>query len=72
MNEIPRLYHNTMIPVSAPSQVTPARPTDTNPNRVKLEQERRGQSERRKKNKKPVIDRRVSSDRRGPRFEGKA
>jgi hypothetical protein len=71
MNEIPRLQHTQYINVSTPSQVAPARPIADKPQSVN-EQERRNHSDRRKRNKKPLIERRTSSDRRGPRFEAKA
>jgi hypothetical protein len=71
MNEIPRLYHHNMILVNTPSQVAPARPVADKTQSIG-EQDRRQTQERRKRNKKPVIDRRVSSDRRAPRFDAKA
>jgi hypothetical protein len=74
MNEIPRLYHNNTVitPNSQPTQVTPARATETDPKRLQVNDDRRQREERRKKKKQPVIERRVSSDRRGPRFNGRA
>lgn len=71
MNEIPRLNHNTMIYVSTPSQVAPARPIADKTESV-AEYDRRRQPDRRKRNKKPLIERRVSSDRRAQRFDAKA
>lgn len=70
MNEIPRL-NNTMVYVNTPSQVAPARPAADKTQSVP-EYDRRQQSDRRKRNKKPLIERRVSSDRRAPRFDAKA
>jgi len=70
MNEIPRLYHHNMILVNTPSQVAPARPIADKVKSVG-EHERRKDPERRKRNKRPVVDRRVSSDRRSHRFEAK-
>lgn len=71
MNEIPRLQHTQYVSVSTPSQVAPARPIADKPQSVN-EQERRKHSDRRKRNKKPLIERRTSSDRRAHRFEAKA
>jgi len=71
MNEIPRLYNNNMILVNTPSQVAPARPVADKTQSIG-EQDRRKTQERRKRNKKPVVERRVSSDRRAPRFDAKA
>lgn len=70
MNEIPRLQHNQYITVSTPSQVGPARPIADKTESIN-EQDRRRSSERRQRNKKPLIERRTS-DRRAPRFEAKA
>lgn len=70
MNEIPRLQHNQYINVTTPTQVAPARPIADRTQTIS-EHERRKQSERRKRNRKPLIERRTSSDRRGPRFEAK-
>ncbi|GAB4288339.1 MAG: hypothetical protein Kow0083_00870 [Methylophaga sp.] len=71
MNEIPRLSQYNMISVSPPSQVSPARPV-ADKTRSVSESDRRRQQDRRKRNKKPMIERRVSSDRRGRRFDAKA
>jgi|GEM_PF-909578 len=71
MNEIPRLQHNPYISVSLPTQVAPARPVADKTESIS-EHDRRKQSDRRKRNKKPLIERRTSSDRRAPRFEAKA
>lgn len=71
MNEIPRLYHHNMVQVNTPSQVAPARPVADKAQSVG-EHERRNHPERRKRNKRPVIERRVSSDRRSRRFDAKA
>lgn len=71
MNEIPRLQHTQYISVSTPSQVAPARPVADKTESIG-EHERRKQSDRRKRNKKPLIERRTSSDRRAPRFDAKA
>ncbi|HEC74733.1 MAG TPA: hypothetical protein ENI26_10245 [Methylophaga aminisulfidivorans] len=57
--------------VSSPSQVQPPQPA-TAPPKSDNEMERRARQERRRRNKKPYIERRVSSDRRGPRFYSKA
>ncbi|WP_237700540.1 hypothetical protein [Methylophaga thiooxydans] len=72
MNEIPRLYHHNMILVNTPSQVAPARPITDKPQSTGEQDRRKQPPERRKRNKKPVVERRVSSDRRGTRFEAKA
>ncbi len=71
MNEIPKLYHNTMITISPPTQVEPARPM-TQQTKQAIDRDRRQRYERRKRNQKPFIERRVSSDRRAQRFEAKA
>lgn len=71
MNEIPRLQHSQYINVTTPTQVAPARPVADRTQTIS-EHERRKQSDRRKRNRKPLIERRTSSDRRGPRFEAKA
>ncbi|MCX4188247.1 hypothetical protein [Methylophaga sp. OBS4] len=71
MNEIPRLYHHNMLIVNTSSQVAPARPVADKTQSVG-EFDRRRHAERRKRNKKPAVERRVSSDRRGPRFDAKA
>jgi hypothetical protein len=71
MNEIPRLNHHNMITINTPSQVAPARPVSDRTQTVSG-YERRKQPERRKRKQKPLIERRVSSDRRGPRFDAKA
>ncbi|WP_438970023.1 hypothetical protein [Methylophaga sp.] len=71
MNEIPRLYHNNLIQVNTPSQVAPARPIADKTQSVGSNERRRPQ-ERRKRKKKTVVERRVSSDRRSPRFDAKA
>lgn len=71
MNEIPRLYHNTMITISAPSQVEPARPAAQEA-KTTNDSDRRQRYDRRKRNQRPFIERRVSSDRRSQRFEAKA
>ncbi|WP_292440629.1 hypothetical protein [Methylophaga sp.] len=70
MNEIPRLSHYNMVTVSTPAQVGPARPIADKTKSVS-EFDRRHQPDRRKRNKKPRIERRVSSDRRAPRFDAK-
>lgn len=70
MNEIPRLSHYNMVTVSSPTQVGPARPI-ADKTRTVSENDRRQQPDRRKRNKKPMIERRVSSDRRGPRFDAR-
>jgi hypothetical protein len=73
MNEIPRLQYTQFISVSTPTQVAPARPVADKTQSVSVnEQDRRKHSDRRKRNKKPLIERRTSSDRRAPRFEAKA
>jgi hypothetical protein len=51
--------------------VAPARPVADKTQSVN-EQDRRKHSDRRKRNRKPLIERRTSSDRRAPRFEAKA
>ena len=71
MNEIPRLNHHNMVLVNTPSQVAPARPIADKTQSIG-ESERRNHPERRKRNKKPIVERRVSSDRRSARFEAKA
>lgn len=71
MNEIPRLNHQNLVYTSTPSQVAPARPV-TDKTQTVAEYDRRKQQDRRKRNKKPLIERRVSSDRRAPRFDAKA
>ena len=71
MNEIPPLYQHTMVLVKTSSQVSPARPASDKTDSV-AEYDRRKQPDRRKRNKKPVVERRVSSDRRARRFEAKA
>lgn len=71
MNEIPRLQYTQFISVSTPTQVAPARPVADKTQSVN-EQDRRKHSDRRKRNRKPLIERRTSSDRRAPRFEAKA
>ncbi|BDZ75183.1 hypothetical protein GCM10025857_67720 [Alicyclobacillus contaminans] len=71
MNEIPKLYHNAMITISPPSQVEPARPAAQEA-KLTNDADRRQRYDRRKRNQKPFIERRVSSDRRAQRFEAKA
>lgn len=71
MNELPRINNITpVITVNTSSQVVPARPIADKTESV-ADYDRRQQPERRKRNKKPLIERRVSSDRRGPRFDAK-
>ena len=72
MNEIPRIQHNPLVTVSAPSQVAPARPVADRTQSIQENSERRRRNERRKRNTKPAVDRRTSSDRRAPRFDAKA
>lgn len=71
MNELPRINNLTpVLTVNTHSQVTPARHIDDKTTTV-AEYDRRRQPDRRKRNKKPVVERRVSSDRRAPRFDAK-
>ncbi|MAX50350.1 MAG: hypothetical protein CMH22_00040 [Methylophaga sp.] len=60
-----------MITISPPSQVEPARPA-TQETKLAKDTDRRQRYDRRKRNQKPFIERRVSSDRRAHRFEAKA
>lgn len=72
MNELPRINNLTpVLTVNSHSQVAPTRRIDDKTTSVP-EHDRRSQAERRKRNKKPVVERRVSSDRRGQRFDAKA
>jgi hypothetical protein len=72
MNELPRINNLTpVLTVNSHSQVAPAHRIDDKTTSVP-DYDRRSQDDRRKRNKKPVVERRVSSDRRGHRFDAKA
>lgn len=72
MIEINRIYTTQPgVMNNTRASVTPTQSTAAAPEPV-INQERRKQHDRRKHNKKPVIERRVSSDRRSPMFDAEA
>ena len=72
MIEINRIYTTQPgVMNTTRANVTPSQAATATPEPV-IEQERRKQRDRRKHNKKPVIERRVSSDRRSPMFDAEA
>lgn len=71
MNNIPPLSQYLMQINNVPTQVAPARPVMDRP-ATNGAVERRLFAERRRVNKRPGIERRVSSDRRHQRFYAKA
>lgn len=71
MNDIPRLTPTYSLSALTSWQVEPARPVADRTQAVPVA-ERRRQPDRRKRNRRPRVERRVSSDRRRPRFDAKA
>lgn len=71
MNELPKVNTLTAFTYIPDRDVAPTRRIADKNIEIDQDERRRG-TERRKRNQKPLIERRVSSDRRSPLFDEKA
>ena len=69
--DISRIYHNNFLITPSSHPVNPGQAT-ADKTQPSIQEERRQQRERRKRKQKTIIERRVSSERRGPAFDAKA
>lgn len=69
--EISRIYHNNFLITYSTQPVNPAQPT-ADKTQPSIQEDRRQRRERRKRKQKTLIERRVSSERRGPSFDAEA
>ena len=66
--DISRSYHNNFLITYSTKPVNPGQPAADKTQHT-IQEDRRQRRERRKRKQKPVIERRVSSERRGPAFD---
>lgn len=71
MNELPRINTHSVMVYKTQTNVTPTTHIAGAPLKVE-EHERRKMTDRRRQKNSPIVERRVSSDRRSPRFDAKA
>ncbi|MCB2426558.1 hypothetical protein [Methylophaga pinxianii] len=71
MMDISRIYHNNFLITYSTHPVNPGQPSAEKTQR-NIQEDRRQRRERRKHKQKTLIERRVSSERRGPEFDAKA
>lgn len=71
MMDISRIYHNNFLITYSSHPVNPGQPAAPK-TQQNIQDDRRQRRERRKNKRKTVIERRVSSERRGPAFDAKA
>jgi len=71
MMDISRIYHNNFLITHSTHPVKPGQPA-ADKTQHSIQEDRRQRRERRKRKQKAVIERRVSSERRGPSFDAEA
>jgi hypothetical protein len=71
MMDISRIYHNNFLITYSTHPVNPGQPS-ADKTQSTIQDDRRQRRERRKRKQKTLIERRVSSERRGPAFDAKA
>lgn len=69
--DITRIYHNNFLITRSSHPVNPGQPA-ADKTQPSIQEERRQRRDRRKRKQKTAIERRVSSERRGPAFDAKA
>lgn len=69
--DITRIYHNNFLITPSSHPVNPGQSV-ADKTQPSIQEERRQRRDRRRRKQKTVIERRVSSERRGPVFDAKA